>query len=404
MELVTIPSAASILLCFLFVGTLPLSPHSGHPAPYRKEVHAELTGTTALDVYPEQDAIHLLLEEEIPGKPPRLVYRVSRDEGRSFSSPLVIPTHLPVLPGHRGNDPQIAAHGEQLVVVWTSRGSGYGERGKIGLVRSADGGKHWEPGKNAADDGEADGAHAFESLLFDESGRCHLVWLDERNGTMGLRAAYSDDGGKSWSTNRTIDPEVCTCCPTALLAFRSELFALYRMASPRDTALAVSRDHGETWEKLGPVGDFHWEFLGCPHWGSGIAAWESDGKENLYAAVQTGKQGRAGLYFLRSDDQGRRWTTPQALAGPQGRFVDLALSGKALCAAWEDSSGFTSQIVAALSSDGGMTWSPARKLSQHGVWATHPRVVGLENRFLVLWTETPDPLHSRWKTTRLELR
>lgn len=389
----------SLIPWTLFAALPQGSPPHGRPHPR----HAEVLGTTALDVYRDQGVLHLLLEEEAAGEPPRLLYRASRDGGRSFSSPIDVPTDVPPVPGHRGGDPQIAAFGKEIVCVWTGRGSGYMGRGKMGVARSTDGGKTWQSGKNPADDGDAEGGHAFLDLAFDTGGRCHLVWLDERNGRMGLRAAFSDDAGMHWSANRTIDPDSCTCCPNALLTEGQTLFVLYRMARPRDTALAVSLDRGERWKSLGPVGDFHWEFLGCPHWGSGIASLGSGQEKTLCTAVQTGKQDRAGLYFLKSSDGGNTWTPPARLAA-QGRFVDLAAAAGTLCAVWEDSAGSTSRIVAVRSVDGGKSWSAPQPLSQERVWATHPRVVGTQDGFLILWTEAPDPLHSRWNSARLDLR
>lgn len=401
MDLVTMPPCFwSLLFCLLFAfgPSRTLFPQSSHQG----QAHAEVVGTTAFDVYRDQDAIHLVLEEETAAAPPKLLYRVSRDEGRSFSEPIAIPTESPPCPGHRGNDPQIAASGLRLVVAWTGQGTGYGGRGRMGVARSLDGGRHWLPGKNPADDGDAQGAHAFLDLSYDFGGRCHLVWLDERNGTMGLRSAYSDDAGQSWSANRTIDPESCSCCPNALLWDNPWLFVLYRMGRPRDTAIARSSDRGGSWERLGPLGDFHWEFAGCPHWGSGLAPLGSGA--TLSAAVQTGKPERAGLYFFQSSDQGRTWSAPRALAGTRGRFVDLAASGEALCATWEESSAKSTQILAASSRDGGRSWDTPRKMSQDGIWATHPRVVGTKDGFLILWTESSDPIHVRWNRALVPIR
>ncbi|MDD4932569.1 MAG: sialidase family protein [Methylacidiphilaceae bacterium] len=366
--------------------------------------HAEVMGTTAFDVYRDKDAIHAVLEEERPEAPPRLFYRISRDGGRSFATPIPIRTKIPPLAGHRGADPQIAAFGSSLVVAWTSRGSGYGQRGKIGLARSLDGGKHWSAGTNPADDAGADGAHAFLALAFDSGARAHLVWLDERKGAMGLRAAYSDDTGKTWSTNRTIDPESCTCCPNALLSAEDRLFVLYRMAKPRDTALAASVNRGETWHRLGPVGAFSWEFLGCPHWGAGIASLGSGPQPSLCAAIETGKPGRAGVYFLQSSDKGRTWSAPRRFGTPTAKFVDLAATDGTLCAAWEDSGATSTQILATLSRDGGQSWDAPQKLSGDDIWATHPRVVGTGDGFLILWTETADSIHLRWSMARLSAR
>ncbi|ACD84295.1 sialidase family protein [Candidatus Methylacidiphilum infernorum] len=404
MELVRVFFLAWSLTCsLLFFGWPDASASQGKPNSFQPR-HAEVTGTTGLDVYRDGKSIHLLLEEELSGQLPRLLYCRSADGGRSFSLPVYLPTNFTPVAGHRGADPQIAALGKKITIAWTGHGSGYMGRGKIGIAYSLDGGKSWFSGKNPADDNDSNGGHGFLDLCFDPGGRCHLVWLDERDGRVGLRAAFSDDGGKRWSANRTIDPETCTCCPNTILNVGSTLFVLYRMAHPRDTGLAVSFDRGEGWRRVGPLGDFHWEFLGCPHWGAGMAALSSGQKVILCAAVQTGKPERSGLYFLKSTDLGWNWSAPLVLAGPRGRFVDLAAAGQTLCAAWEDSGPSSSRVVASLSVDGGNSWSPPKAVSKDGTWATHPRVVGTEDGFLLLWTESRDLIQYRWNAARIDLR
>lgn len=135
-----------------------------------------------------------------------------------------------------------------------------------------------------------------------------------------------------------------------------------------------------------------------------MAALSSGQKVILCAAVQTGKPERAGLYFLKSTDLGWNWSAPLVLAGPRGRFVDLAAAGQTLCAAWEDSGPNTSRVVASLSVDGGNSWSPPKAVSEDGTWATHPRVVGTEDGFLLLWTESRDLIQYRWNAARIDLR
>ena len=45
------------------------------------------------------------------------------------------------------------------------------------------------------------------------------------------------------------------------------------------------------------------------------------------------------------------------------------------------------QIMVAESDNQGQSWSDQAMLSTSGIRASHPRVVAMENSFLVLWTE-----------------
>ena len=69
-----------------------------------------------------------------------------------------------------------------------------------------------------------------------------------------------------------VDPSSCACCWNKMIAPQpGQVHVLYRDHGVRDMALASTRDTGEHWELKSPVGEFNWEFQGCPHVGGGIA-------------------------------------------------------------------------------------------------------------------------------------
>ena len=112
----------------------PAGAAASHHAP-----HPE--GVWGLDVTSQGPFVDLLLATAGEGGV-RLLHQRSLDGGRSWSSPVEIPTHsFAMAHGHRGSDPQIAAHGNDLLVAWTARGSSPWGTGPIGTARSRDGGK-----------------------------------------------------------------------------------------------------------------------------------------------------------------------------------------------------------------------------------------------------------------------
>ena len=78
-------------------------------------------------------------------------------------------------------------------------------------VGSADGGRTWTNGPNPSDDGTTDGP-ALLQLMADPEGRSNAYWLDSRDGGQGLRASSSNDGGRNWTANATLDQRTCECC------------------------------------------------------------------------------------------------------------------------------------------------------------------------------------------------
>jgi hypothetical protein len=389
------------------------SPHSGHGGAAKSAL-----GVVSLDVFAEgQSRVHLLTAtRSAMGEPPRISYARSYDGGTTWAAPVAIgegqPTPDPV---KRGNDAQIVASGERVLAVWTIGANTKMGRGALAAAVSQDGGRTWRAAPSPSDaNASAVIDHAFVDLAADERGAFHAVWLDARtkgNSTefpgKGLRYARSLDGGQSWSANATLDEQCCECCWNTLLTTSGGgVHVLYRDRDPRDMAIISSPNGGRTWGNARPVGEFKWNFNGCPHVGGALAAGYDGGA--LSAVVWTGKGGAdLGVFALASLDGGRNWTKPQRLGGPQSSRPDMAADGgRRIVAAWDeyvDSAQDLGNVAfAASSSDGGATWSPPVRLSAPGASATYPRVVQTSGGFRAFWTQKQPGRPATWESHLLE--
>lgn len=357
-------------------------------------------GVESLDVVVSGNAIHLLLADyDADTKQPVLQHLRSTDAGTIWSQPVRVDPAKPNIP-HRGMDAQLAASGRQLVAVWNTAGTGFMGRGPMASAISADGGATWQPGPNPADD-DSQGDHSFVDLAADAGGGFHLVWLDSRgtNKGKGLRYASSRDGGKTWGRNQTIEPETCECCwNTLALGADGSIHALFRDKNPRDMGLVSSFDRAATWTAPVPVGQFNWDFQGCPHVGGGLIARGS----SLHALVWTGAAGHSGIYHLTTSMEKPQWSAPQRLGDSDARRGDLAsASSQSLAAVWDRVADGESTVHAATSADGGKTWSGAKQLSAKGINAAYPRVVAVSGSYRVFWTESVPGQPSAWRTAKL---
>jgi hypothetical protein len=357
------------------------------------QAHAEAAGARSLDLFARGGVADVLVTVKTAAGL-ELRHQRSTDGGRTWSPPVRLPAEAGDLKSaHRGMDPQVAAHGDRLVAVWTRAGTSPWGTGPLGTAVSSDGGRTWSVGPNPADDGATDG-HGFADLATDDAGVFYMVWLDSRDGAPGLRGAVSRDGGRRWSKNETLDARTCECCWNRLATSPSGSAAvLYRDADPRDLAVASSTDGGKSWGRRGTAGAFGWSFNGCPHVGGGLAYTGT----GLAALAWTGDEDDAGLYALRSEDGGATWSKPVRVGAKTAHRGDLASAGGVLAAVWDDPVAAKGKVLGATSADGGRTWSPARTLADAG--AGQPMVAALgPGRFLAAWIESPPGGDPRWRS------
>lgn len=349
----------------------------------------------SVDIKFIDNTVHLLLGEITPDQQ-HLWYQTSIDQGKTWSDPVDSFAGLNLEARmHRGTDARFALQGDNLVAVWTSLKEDAPHRsGPMASVRSSDGGQSWQLSTMPAD---WDGSHGFFAMDGNDE-RISLVWLDSREqigkGTQGLRFTTSVNGGISWSKNETLDPQTCACCwNTASFDDTGDLYILYRDKKPSDMALGQVNQQ-QKWQRINTVGEFNWDFDGCPHIGGGLAI---DAQQNrFHATVGTGLEDKAGIYYLNSTDQGQHWSDPIQLGDNSAVHSDLAIaeSGQ-LLAAWDHVTEFGFQIRYATSSDQGLTWTMSTTLSDQDKPASHPKVVAMNDAFLIVWTESDtDGIHS----------
>lgn len=346
-----------------------------------------------MDVAAQAGDLHLLLVGRFAQTDGMAVaYLASRDGGKVWSSPVFLNRKDEAQPmSRRGNDARLAVRGQRIMAVWQARGELPGA-GPMRVAVSSDGGKTWDEGANPAP-GDTLQNQSYMAVAADGVGRLHLAWLDDReeNGNaQGLRYARSDDDGRHWSRETTVDAEVCTCCWNRMAELPDRSMALlYRDSDPHDMNLARLPAGDTAWRHIGPVGIAGWHFSGCPHCGGGLASTGSGGKTVLHGVTWTGKEDAPGLYYSRSGDLGRRWSSPYFIGDGHSRESDIAArSPGEVAIVFTRSTNAGTPLYWLRSRDGGRHWSKPQALTGPEVKADHPRIVAMPTGFRVFWTET----------------
>jgi hypothetical protein len=368
----------------------------------------EIVGVLGLDVFAAAsgDVVDALLAVQEPGAPGvELRHTRSKDGGATWSRPMpILPGAVNVFSPRRGAEPQIAAAGDRLVVIWTEPGTSPWGSGPLASAVSADGGRTWAKGKTPADDGTTKD-HGFVDVTALGSGSFLAVWLDGRDGGQGLRSAASKDGGATWSRNVDVERRTCECCANRLLVREGspDVDVIYRGRDPRDTYVARTRDGGSTWSRLGAVARFGWEFDGCPEVAGALASTVASGRERLHALAWTGKDSDVGVWAVASDDRGQSWTTPARMGDESAKQLDMASNGGCVTAVWEQYRADVKRhvVVSSTSCDGGKVWSRPERLSNPDADARHPLAVATPTGVLAAWTERTAARPVVWRSKAL---
>jgi hypothetical protein len=198
------------------------------------------------------------------------------------------------------------------LVVFYSASETAKHRTEIRSQRSADGGATWSAPVLVNDD-QADGPHGWLSSALDSSGGAQVVWLDKRTGEQGLVWSRTTDG-IHFERNRVLDPRVCFCCSTAVLAgSNGRSWISYRDLEGKDLRNigVVARDPDGSFTAPSLVSDDGWRIDGCPDSGPRMALAAGGGVWAVWF------DGASSGVFSAFAPAGKRFSPRSRLAAPE---------------------------------------------------------------------------------------
>jgi len=290
---------------------------------------------------------------------------------------------------HEQAPAQVAVGPEGAVyLLWQNNTKVPGRRfpaSDLRFARSVDGGRTFSPAVTVNDDaGGIPSSHTFHDLSVAPDGTVWVSWIDSRRKDaaraarpkpatppdaaghghghkhgMGdeddlppseVRVAKSTDGGRTFGPSLVVDTAPCPCCRTTL-AFGPDgaVYVGWRKeygGDVRDVVVARLGAGEAAFSAPVRVHQDAWVFPACPHTGPSLAV---DALGRVHVGWYTGREGRQGLWYARSDDGGRSFGAPVALVtGPDVPPSQVAVSadGDEVLAAWDDRAGQGGRRVA----------------------------------------------------------
>lgn len=318
-------------------------------------------------------------------EPFRLAFLRSSNLGASFESPHFIETGSEEIISNRRNSIRLNVDGDRIIAVYAVRGP-YPGYGPLRIAVSKDAGRTFISGIQPVKGDPLDN-QSYPALIRDRHGVVHLFWLDDREeagSSAGLRTARSMDDGLTWQDETTLDEKTCTCCDLAVSNLgNDDPGLLYRDENPRDMKLIEYQEPTDQWRVRSVVGDYNWQFEGCPHAGGALNRLG----DQLDAVVWTGHEEHHGLHFLHSMDLGAHWQIDHLLDA-EGTDPELGAFGRSnRVVAFRHGSGPNAGISVIESHDGGHTWLTPKIAGGVGLKSERPRVIADAGGYRVFWTE-----------------
>ncbi len=331
-----------------------------------------------------------------------VLYARSTEPGGPMGSPVRI-NRPEDLPYWRQEAPALAVEGDAVFVTWGLTHPKLTPQQPLAtelrLSRSTDGGRTFQPSVLVNDDPGVI-QHTFDALHRDADGLLHLSWIDGREGKKepGTYVARSLDRGQTVTKNIKVDEGTCVCCRTAVTSGpEGMVYVAWRKifeGNVRETVVARSTNHGETFEAPVIVGHDHWVFPACPHRPASMGV---DRQGRVYVVWYTeGTDEIPAVYLAYSDDQGRTFSSKRKLNLARNTFPDhpqIAVdSDGRIIVVWEEQAPVKRDVVMSVSTDRGDTFSTPHKLNERKS-QTPVVAVNAQGLFVMAWMEHGMPGH-----------
>jgi hypothetical protein len=273
----------------------------------------------------------------------------------------------------------VSSSGALHAVYWDETGG----NAEVYYLRSTDGGTTWAAARRLT---WTAGPSNYPSLAVDSSGAVHAVWQDNTPGSYEIYYRKSADGGATWGMATRLTWNLGSSTRPAIAVNASgHIHLVWQDDTPGKAEIysKKSTDGGTTWTANKRL-----------TWTSGASTSPSlsiDSSGNLHVAWQDDTPGNNEIYYSRSTDGGSSWTTAKRLTWTTGTSQEPSLgidsSGKIELVWAEDVSG-NFEVYHKESTDGGVTWSTTKNLSATSGISNSPVIkAGSSGSLHVFWSD-----------------
>ena len=339
------------------------------------EASKRLTWNSGYSEYPAiaVDAInhlHVVWHDETPGNR-EIYYKKSTNGGATWVNSKRLTWNL----GGTFAPAIAVGSGNTIHVVWSDKTPGNSE---IYYKKSTNGGVTWGVTRRVT---WTAGNSASPEIAVDSGGTIHIVWSDWTPGNTEIYYKRSTDGGVTWggfkrlpwSSGNSSHPAISTDSSNNIhVVWADNTPGHYVMYYKRST------DGGVTWSGVKRL-----------TWGFAAAALPDiaiDSSNTIHLVWSGGFE----IYYKKSTNGGLTWDSAKRLTWNSGLSSNSALavdSGNTIHVVWGDWTSGNAEIYYKKSTNGGLTWDSAKRLT----WNFG------DSKFPTVATDSNDSIHVVWQ-------
>lgn len=287
-----------------------------------------------------------------------VLFARSQDGGRTFGAPVRLGGDRAV--GTIQERPAIAlAPRGEIVVAWHDDRMAYADF-DIFASKSSDRGASFSSPVHVSD-GDPGTLQLAPSVAVDGLQRVFVAWQDFRSGNGDIRGAQASLAIFTFGPSVRVDDDAGTgtqSTPSVVATSLGVVHVAYHdnRTGHANVYLATSTDGGDSFRSSVRVDD-----TGTSTTAQGLVSLAADSVGRLYAVWQDDRGGDFDIYFSRSNDGGRTWSTNvrvddgQRGANQRSPRIVVGNAGT-LYVAWEDERNVDSDVYFTYSRNGGTSW------------------------------------------------
>lgn len=228
--------------------------------------------------------------------------------------------------------------------------------------------------------------HALVSVVASGDREASLVWLEALKGEdapSNLKRTVVSSDGKVLK-EESLDPDVCTCCPTSIVKTSRGLLVAYRDHTSKDIRdIAVVRFENGRWTPSKILNADNWEINACPV--NGASATAKGDRVAIAWYTEGGDKPRVQLVF--SSDAGATFTKPILIntGDALGHASTVLSDNGGAFVSWIEEGDKSSRVLARFVSSAGAAGPPVQIAQGSTQSLGYPRLLQAGQETWITW-------------------